>query len=148
MDCKSRIFGKSDKAGNNMLLRVFSDETGHDNKVVVYLNLASEGKRRRDLGYILYPEYTFYCKRETKKHFFQKAKGFGFNYDIINDPFLEIKYIVLEVDGTHKYKFPKTILDSYGIVLNFKQQGFELQKFLPMELIKQYRVYENSSDSD
>ena len=67
------------------------------------------------------------------------SKSYGFNWNIINDADLGIKTIHLVVDKKDKYIIPKTILETYGKFLNFKQQGFELQKFLPFDMIKNFK---------
>jgi hypothetical protein len=45
------------------------------------------------------------------------------------------------VDDDTLYIFPKKLISDSGIFLNFKQQGFELQKFLNVNLIESYKVH-------
>jgi hypothetical protein len=70
------------------------------------------------------------------KHYHYQVKGFGFNWTILNDSYLNIENIHLLVDDKDRYVFKKDLLTRYGNFLNFKQQGFELQKFLKFQLIK------------
>jgi hypothetical protein len=51
---------------------------------------------------------------------------------------LGIKRVVVEVDGKENLSFPIDLLESKGKFLNFKQQGFELQKFLELSIIRQH----------
>jgi hypothetical protein len=62
----------------------------------------------------------------------------------LEDPYLDIQRIEMVVDDEVHYNFPKSLIAEYGSFLNFKQQGFELQRFIRLELIKNYR--KNKSD--
>ncbi len=138
MIIKSRMMGKSDNFGNDLYLRIFSDENNIDVGGTIFLKLKSENKRR-NLGNICLSDRSFHVLRDSGKHFHYMSKSYGFNWNIINDADLNIKTIHLVVDKSEKYIIPKSVLETYGKFLNFKQQGFELQKFLPMDMIRQFR---------
>ena len=136
---KEQLFAQDDKSGNRLFLRVFiDDETNEKVSANIHLKLANE-KRQRLIGNYYFHERTIYMKRTSEKHYHRLTKSYGFNYLLINDPYLDIKWITAEIDG-FKYKFPKALIDQYGSFLHFKQEGFELQKFLKFGFIKNYKI--------
>ena len=134
----SRVMAKEDNAGNTLYLRVWSDENKVDVGGSIFLKLKSESKKR-NLGNLIVNDRSFHIIRDSGKHYHYVSKSYGFNWNIINDADLGIKTIHLVVDKKDKYIIPKTILETYGKFLNFKQQGFELQKFLPFDMIKNFK---------
>lgn len=136
MNIKSRLLAKDDEYGNRLYMRVFSDEHHYDTSATIHLKLSSE-KHGRQIGYIDLATKTFYCKRDTTKHYHYKTKSFGFNYNLLSDTFLHIERVVVEVDNKETLSFPIALLESHGRFLNFKSQGFELQKFLELDVIRE-----------
>jgi hypothetical protein len=134
----SRVMAKEDNAGNTLYLRVWSDENKVDVGGSIFLKLKSESKKR-NLGNLIVNDRSFHIIRDSGKHYHYVSKSYGFNWNIINDADLGIKTIHLVVDKKDKYIIPKSILETYGKFLNFKQQGFELQKFLPFDMIKNFK---------
>jgi hypothetical protein len=134
----SRVLAKEDNAGNTLYLRIWSNENKLDVGGSIFLKLRSESKKR-NLGNLIIKDRSFHIIRDSGKHYHYKSKSYGFNWNIINDADLGIKTIHLIVDKKDKYIIPKSILDTYGKFLNFKQQGFELQKFLPFDMIKNFK---------
>jgi len=138
MQIKSQIFANEDSDNNILYLRVFYDENEVKVGATIHLKLQAEN-RQRMIGDYYFADSTIYLKRDSSNHFFKKTKSYGFNWNIINDDFLQIKNIHLTIDET-SYFFPKSILESKGHFMNFKQVGFELQKFLPFEFIQQFKI--------
>ena len=134
----SRVIAKEDNAGNTLYLRVWSDENKVDVGGSIFLKLKSESKKR-NLGNLIVNDRSFHIIRDSGKHYHYVSKSYGFNWNIINDADLGIKTIHLVVDKKDKYIIPKSVLETYGKFLNFKQQGFELQKFLPFDMIKNFK---------
>lgn len=134
MILNSRLYANDDPSGNRILLRVFYDEKGLPANANVHLRLVSE-KAPRLLGSVDFASRTFYCKRKTSKHLHRKSNSFGFNWTVLNDSFLQIEKVYIIVDDTEHFRFRKSLMDEFGTFLNFKQQGFELQRFLRTELI-------------
>jgi hypothetical protein len=134
----SRVMAKEDNAGNTLYLRVWSDENKVDVGGSIFLKLKSESKKR-NLGNLIVNDRSFHIIRDSGKHYHYVSKSYGFNWNIINDADLGIKTIHLVVDKKDKYIIPKSVLETYGKFLNFKQQGFELQKFLPFDMIKNFK---------
>ena len=135
----SRVVAREDGFQNIVYMRIFSDENKYDVGATIFLKLKSEN-RRRNVGNLYLHDNSFHMRRNSQKHYHYATKGYGFNWNIINDDALEIKTIHLTIDETEKYVFPKSLIKDWGRFLNFKQQGFELQKFLPFDFIKKYRV--------
>jgi hypothetical protein len=135
----SELFVKDDKFRNQIILRMFYDEQKNKVSANIYLKLASE-KRRRLIGAYHYGDNTLYVRRDSSKHILHTNRSFGFNWDILNEPIFNIKEVHLTVDDSRTYLLPKHFMLNYGSFLNFKKQGFELQKFIPFELIKRYEI--------
>lgn len=145
----SRVMAKEDNAGNTLYLRIWSDENKFDVGGSIFLKLRSESKKR-NLGNLIIKDRSFHIIRDSGKHYHYVSKSYGFNWNIINDADLGIKSIHLIIDRKDKYVIPKSILETYGKFLNFKQQGFELQKFLPFDMIKNFRddTYEHIEENE
>ena len=147
MNIASRLLQQQDKNGNTLFLRIFSNENKVDEYSSIHLKLTSE-KKQRMLGHIDIGKKTFFCTRDMERHYHYKSEGFGFNWNILADDYLDIEYINLSVfhidengkDVKRRYIFPKSLIRDFGKVMNFKQQGFELQRFIKFELIKNYKV--------
>ena len=135
----SELFVKDDKFKNQIILRMFYDEQKNKVSANIYLKLVAE-KRRRLIGAYHYADNTLYVRRDSSKHLLHKNRSFGFNWDLLNEPIFDIKEVNLKVDDSRTYLLPKYFMLNYGSFLNFKQQGFELQKFIPFELIKRYEI--------
>jgi len=138
MFMKEELLCQEDNNKNRIYLRVFSDDEGNKISATIHLKLVNEEKQRL-LGNYYFGEKTLYLKRKNSKHLHYTTNSYGFNHTILNDPFLNITWIVAEIDKVH-YKFPKSLITDFGFHLQFKQQGFELQKFLKFNLIKNYKV--------
>lgn len=138
MEITTQIFQNEDKQGNKLYMKVYYDEHKEPQNAILYLKLKSE-KMPRQLGNLIFLTRTFFCKRNSAKHFHHKAKGYGFNWSILQDPYLSIEKIHLVVDESEQYFFNTSVIKEYGTFLNFKDQGFELQRFLPLEIIKSYQ---------
>lgn len=138
MIVKSRLYCKSDNHGNDLYMRIFTDENNVDVGATIFLKLKSESKIR-NIGQVFFNDHSFHVLRDSSKHFHYVSKSYGFNWTIINDADLNIKSVHLIVDRSEKYVIPKSIIDKFGKFLNFKQQGFELQKFVPMDMIRTFR---------
>ena len=137
MILKSKTFANEDASGNRIYLRIFYDESDSPVNANVHLKLSSEGAPRM-LGSYEFGTRTFYCRRKTSKHLHRKTNSFGFNWTILGDDYLRIENVYVIVDDELHYRFKKSAMDEFGRFLNFKQQGFELQRFMSYDLIKRY----------
>ena len=143
---KEQKFVQEDQSGNQLYMRVFIDETNTQRSANIHLKLKGED-RQRFIGNYNFDNKTMYLKRNSTKHYHYATKSYGFNYTLLNDPHLDINWIVVKIDDM-VYRFPKTMLDSYGTYLQFKQQGFELQRFLKFNMIKNYKNDQEVLEAD
>ena len=135
---KHELLCQDDTSNNRLYLRVLLDEENNKVSANIHLKLVGESHQRL-IGNYYFHEKTLYVKRKSAKHLYRASNSYGFNYNIINDPYLDIKWIVADIDD-ERYRFPKTMIDQYGTYLHFKQEGFELQRFLKFGLIKNYKI--------
>lgn len=135
MEGLSQMFMNQDNSGNKLYLRVFFDAKKQPRTAIILLKLKGESYPRQ-LGNYNFDTKTFFCKRNSTKHYHYKTKGYGFNWTILEDPMLDVQNIHMVVDEKEHYIFNKSLIAEYGRFLNFKQQGFELQRFMSMELIR------------
>lgn len=108
----------------------------------VAIRLATEDSVR-NVARVDLNEKKMYMRRDHTKHFHFVSKSYGFNWTVISDS-VGWDTLVLAVtfgDGDKEvYEIPRSVLLTSGRILNFQQQGFEIQKFVPVELIRKYRV--------
>ena len=143
----SKTFANEDASGNKVYLRIFYDENNVHQNANIHLKLKEEATPRL-LGTFDFITRTFHCKRNTSKHLHRKSKSFGFNWTILNDTFLAVEKVYIIVDEENHYCFPISLIKEYGHFLNFKQQGFELQKFMNFDLIKRYSKTPRNPNND
>lgn len=147
MNLYTKTFANEDNAGNRVYMRIFFDEKDRRQSANIHLKLQKETNPRM-LGTFDFQTRTFYCKRSIAKHLHRKSKSFGFNWTILNDAFLSVENVYIIVDDSEHYQFPITLIKDYGQFLNFKQQGFELQKFMSFDLIKRYSKIPRNPNND
>jgi hypothetical protein len=138
MIINSEVFCKSDKHKNILYLRVFKDETKEVVGATIHLKLDAE-KKVRHIGNFYIHDRSFHVRRDSAKHYHYKTKSYGFNWNILDDDMLGIKSVHLTIDKADTYVIPVETIGKYGRFLNFKQQGFELQRFMPLELINNFK---------
>lgn len=136
---KQVAFYKEDNNKNGLRLEVNYDDNGNPTNAVIKLVLATEKPRKRLLGEYNFINKTLYVERKSEKHYHYAMKGYGFNYELLNDSYLGIEWVVAKIDN-QTYRIPKNSIIDYGRFLQFSQQGFELQKFVPFAIIKNYKT--------
>ena len=137
MKLNTKTFANEDVSGNKVYMTIYYNEDGQHQNATIALKLKEE-RNPRQLGNFDFITRTFYCKRSTDKHLHRKSKSFGFNWTILSDVFLDVDNVYIIVDEEDHYKIPIKLIKEYGTFLNFKQQGFELQRFMSFDLIKRY----------
>jgi hypothetical protein len=114
-----------DKFGNSIIV------SGN----VISLQLKSES-RQREIGIINTKEKYFAVNRIREKHLFRKNNSYGFNHYILANA-KKFDSIMLSDDfGT--WLIPIKLILEKGSFLHFNKDGFELQIFLPLDVIKEY----------
>lgn len=101
------------------------------------LKLASDSRQRR-IGEINLKREILEVRRERERHLLQKNNSYGFNYHVIKTGKL-FKQIRL-IDEIEEWLIPKEFILENGQFLYFKNNGgFELQIFVTLDSIKQFR---------
>jgi len=145
MDIQSKMYVMDDEYGNRLYMRMFIDEFGRTKNANIYLKLKSEEKHRQ-LGTIDLDKKIFYCKRNSSKHLHIKSDSFGFNWKLLQDPVLAINYVHLTIDNEQTFLISTKVISDLGDFINYKQQGFELQKFVSNKILKKHNIIENLKD--
>jgi len=116
-----------DKQGNRLVM-----ETGRPFKLRLFL----KGKRPKLIAHYDYDKKTLIVKKNSERHYHYKTKSYGFNYALFEN--LDIDYVHLTIDKEN-FNIPAKVFNS-ARVMNFSGEGFELQKFLPIEIIRKYEM--------
>jgi hypothetical protein len=117
------------------------DEKGNElraktngNVISLYLKLVEKSERL--LGIIDKKEKTFQIKRNREKHLFKRNKSYGFNHYVLKNAKTFDKIYLL--DDINSWIIPVKFILENGSFMQFQQQGFELQIFIPLEKIAQF----------
>lgn len=109
----------------------------NDNFINIKLQL--KGDKPREIGTVSKSTKTIAMKRVRSKHLFRKVNAYGFNDYILRES-KSFEWISLSDDLGNSWKVPKKYILEHGKYLNFKQQGFELQRFVSLSELEQFRV--------
>ena len=108
-----------------------------DKTVKLFLKLKAEGFRRR-IGTITKSTKTLRLTRDRSKHLHFKSNSYGFNHHVLKEGKLFDK---ISLSDQHEaWKIPKDYILEHGKFLFFKNQGFELQTFLSLEELNQFKI--------
>lgn len=124
----------------------FIDDHGRDSilmhsgekTIILFIRLGSEGRRKRKLGVVTISTKTLKITRSRDKHLFIKGNAYGFNDYVLRQGKTFDK--VWLKDEVSDWKVPVKFILENGSYLNFKQQGFEVQIFVSLDQIEQFRV--------
>jgi hypothetical protein len=117
-----------DEKGNELIAKT------NDNVISLYLKLVEKSERL--LGIIDKKEKTFQIKRNREKHLFKRNKSYGFNHYVLKNAKTFDKIYLL--DDVTSWIIPVKFILENGSFMQFQQQGFELQIFIPLEKIAQF----------
>jgi hypothetical protein len=121
----------SDPKGNLLICK------NNGKRIIVTLKLLSEKKGRR-IGIVNAKRKVFDVRRIREKHLFKKFQGYGFNHKLLADAKLFDK--VRLTDNYGQWLIPKEFILESKKYLNFeKSGGFELQVFVSLEEIEQFK---------
>lgn len=109
------------------------------NDKLIKLNLMLYNSEPRFIGTITKSTRTIEMRRKMSVHLFRKANAYGFNEYILKNS-KTFDTIRLRDDAGNDWKIPKQFILDNGRYLNFKEQGYELQLFVPLEMLEPYRV--------
>lgn len=123
-----------DTDGNGLIINT------NDNIIKLYLQLKAETKKRM-LGFINKNTKTFHINRKREAHLFRKLNAYGFCYQVLADA-KKFDKIRLK-DETDEWVIPLSYIvnkQTPPTYLHFKGKGgFELQVFVPLENITQFK---------
>jgi hypothetical protein len=117
-----------DEKGNELIAKT------NGNVISLYLKLVE--KTERLLGIIDKKEKTFQIRRNREKHIFKRNKSYGFNHYVLKNAKTFDKIYLL--DDVTSWIIPVKFILENGSFMQFQQQGFELQIFIPLEKIAQF----------
>lgn len=117
-----------DKNGNKLTITI---------KGKVLLKLVKE-KHQRKLGIIDRARRILIIHRKRYKHLHKKMNGYGFNELLISKAKTFDKILLKDEYGEYVFPIAK-IFDHGKRYLHFKGEGFELQLFLPIEIIELHK---------
>jgi hypothetical protein len=109
------------------------------NDKLIKLSLHLKGSEPRMIGTITKSTRTIEMRRKMAIHLFRKGNAYGFNEYILRES-KTFDWIRLRDDAGNDWKIPKKFILENGQYLNFKEQGYELQLFVPLEMLEPYRV--------
>ena len=118
-----------DEKGNQILAKTTDDI------ISISLKLSSE-KKDRILGLVNKSERTFQVNRIREKHLLKRNNSYGFNYYVIKNAKTFDKIYL--IDDISSWMIPVSFILEHGSFLQFQQQGFELQIFIPLDKIEQF----------
>jgi hypothetical protein len=114
-----------------------------NNKLTV-LSLKLEAyTKTRLIGTVTKSTRTIEMKRKKEKHLFVKYNAYGFNDYILRNQ-TSIDWVRLN-DETCHWKIPVNFILENGTYLHFQKNGFELQRFVSLEQLEQFRVHEEEN---
>ena len=114
------------------------------NDRLINIKLHLKGDKPREIGTVTKSTRTIEMKRVRAKHLFRKGNAYGFNDYVLRNS-TTFDWIRLSDDLGNNWKIPKSFILENGKYLNFMQQGFELQRFLSLEQLEQFRVNDNEN---
>lgn len=142
---------KGIKKRNVTIRQFYIDEKGEDLLIVkstdtrraLYLKLLSENKKRL-IGTVTRSTKTIYFKRKRSIHLFRKGNSYGFNDFILRNQDT-IDWVDLSDDCGCHWKIPVKYIMENGKYLTFSKVGFEVQRFLSLDELEQFKIneYEN-----
>lgn len=121
----------SDDVGNLLLCK------NNGTRIILSLKLIRESRYRR-IGVINLAQKTITVKRKRSIHLFLKNNSYGFNHKLLSETKLFTKVRLHDEFG--EWLIPNEFILENGKYLNFKESGgFELQRFVTLESIEQFK---------
>jgi len=103
--------------------------TQNPNRFTVQLVLPSEKKY---IGYLATSGDGYYITERKKKHLYRIYNSFGVSYDLIHNPNIEFKWIIIKCEG-QEFISTREYYKQKGKPTNFTKKGYELQLHVPLE---------------
>ena len=130
--------------GNEFKIRSFYiDEQNtlliKSNDKLIIVKLLLKNMKPRMIGTVTKSTRTIEMKRKRGKHLHYMSNSYGFNDYILREQ-TTFDWVRLSDDLGNYWKIPVSYILEKGKYLNFKGQGFELQRFVSLENLEQFRV--------
>ena len=130
--------------GNEFKIRSFYiDEQNtlliKSNDRLIIVKLLLKNMKPRMIGTVTKSTRTIEMKRKRGKHLHYMSNSYGFNDYILREQ-TTFDWVRLSDDLGNHWKIPVSYILEKGTYLKFKQQGFELQRFVSLENLEQFRV--------
>jgi len=117
-----------DKSGNKLI-------ASHKDSIINLSLLLTDGKKR-SIGQIDKASRTLRLIRSRSKHLMRVNNSYGINYYLIENGKLFDKVQI--VDEQNTWIVSKDYLIEHCTTMNFKTQGFELQKFISLDKLNSF----------
>ena len=125
-----KTYNIKDESGNVLIAE-------HDNWLITLTLLFTDG-HKRIIGRIDKENKILKLTRVREKHLMRVNNSYGINYFLIENGKL-FNTIQLQ-DDFKTWTISKEYLIENCITMNFKKQGFELQKFITLEKLDSYKT--------
>jgi hypothetical protein len=109
------------------------------NDKLIIVKLLLKNMKPRMIGTVTKSTRTIEMKRKRAKHLHYMSNSYGFNDYILREQ-TTFDWVRLSDDLGNNWKIPVSYILEKGKYLNFKGQGFELQRFVSLENLEQFRV--------
>jgi len=109
------------------------------NDKLIIVKLLLKNMKPRMIGTVTKSTRTIEMKRKRAKHLHYMSNSYGFNDYILREQ-TTFDWVRLSDDLGNNWKIPVSYILEKGTYLEFKQQGFELQRFVSLENLEQFRV--------
>ena len=109
------------------------------NDKLIIVKLLLKNMKPRMIGTVTKSTRTIEMKRKRGKHLHYMSNSYGFNDYILREQ-TTFDWVRLSDDLGNHWKIPVSYILEKGKYLNFKGQGFELQRFVSLENLEQFRV--------
>lgn len=105
----------------------------------LYITLHLKGKKAgRNIGRVRLKDRVLEVERKRDKHLMMKGNAYGFNEYVMRTA---QKFDVVELtDEYGTYSIPRQLILNMGKYLHFKEEGFEKQLFLSLNIITNNKI--------
>lgn len=121
----------TDVKGNQLICK------DNGKRIAITLKLVAEKGKGRRIGVINPKRRILEVRRNREEHLFRKFNGYGFNHKLLSDA-KRFDNIMLN-DNYERWLIPKQFILESKKYLNFLNGGFELQVFVSLDEIEQFK---------
>jgi len=105
----------------------------------LYITLHLKGKKAaRNIGRVRLADRVLEVSRKREKHLMLKANAYGFNEYVLREAKKFDRIELTDEYGT--YLFSRQLVLDMGRYLHFKEEGFERQLFLSLNIISNHKI--------